>query len=75
MLVEHYATDKRFEEIAKYFPKLNAEPEKIDRYLEDETLYRLIKNDLAKRWPKTEETGRNSSGGSGITDAGREAVV
>lgn len=61
MLVEHYPTDKRFEEIATYFPKMNAGLEKIDRYLEDETLYRLIKNDLSKRWPKTEETGRNST--------------
>jgi IS5 family transposase len=61
MLVEHYPLDKRFEEIAKQFPKKDAGLEKIDRYLEDETLYRLIKNDLSKRWPKTEETGRNST--------------
>jgi IS5 family transposase len=61
MLVEHYPLDKRFEEIAKHFPKMKAELEKIDRYLEDETLYRLIKNDLSMRWPKTEETGRHST--------------
>jgi IS5 family transposase len=61
MLVEHYPLDKRFEEIAKPLPKMDAELEKIDQYLEDETLYRLIKNDLSKRWPKTEETGRNST--------------
>ncbi|HKY52719.1 MAG TPA: ISNCY family transposase [Anaerolineales bacterium] len=61
MLVEHYPLDKRFEEIARHFPKMDARLEKIDRYLEDETLYRLIKNDLSKRWPKTEETGRNST--------------
>jgi IS5 family transposase len=61
MLVEHYPLDKRFEEIAKHFPKMNAGLEKIDRYLEDETLYQLIRNDLSKRWPKTEETGRNST--------------
>jgi IS5 family transposase len=61
MLVEHYPLDKRFEEIAKHFPKMDAGLEKIDLYLEDETLYRLIKKDLAKRWPKTEETGRNST--------------
>src|SRR5512138_699159 len=61
MLVEHYPLDKRFEEIAKHFPKMEARLEKINRYLEDETLYRLIKNDLSKRWPKTEETGRNST--------------
>jgi len=61
MLVEHYATDKRFEEITKHFPKMDARLEKINRYLEDESLYRLIKKDLSKRWPKTEETGRNST--------------
>lgn len=61
MLVEHYSVDKRFEEIAGYFPKMNSELEKIDSYLEDEKLYWLIKNDLSKRWPKTQETGRNST--------------
>jgi IS5 family transposase len=61
MLVEHYETDKRFEEIAKHFPKMNAELEKIDRYLEDEKLYRLIRNDLSKRYPRTTETGRHST--------------
>lgn len=61
MLVEQYPTDKRFEEIAKHFPKMNAELEKIDRYLEDEKLYRMIRADLSKRYPKTTETGRNST--------------
>ena len=61
MLVEQYATDKRFEEIIKHFPKMDARLEKIERYLEDETLYRSIKNDFSKRWLKTEETGRNST--------------
>jgi IS5 family transposase len=61
MLVEHYPCDKRFEEIAKYFPKMDPELVKIDQYLEDEKLYRLIKADLSQRWPKTQETGRNST--------------
>lgn len=61
MLVEHYPLDKRFEEIAEYFPKMDAELVKIDQYLEDEKLYRLIKADLSKRWPKTQDTGRNST--------------
>ena len=61
MLREHYAVDKRFEEIAAYFPKMAPELVKIDAYLEDEKLYRLIKKDLAKRRPKTKETGRNST--------------
>jgi len=34
---------------------------KVDSYLRDEKLYRLIKKDLSKRWPKTKETGRNST--------------
>ncbi len=34
---------------------------KIDRYLEDEKLYRMIRADLSKRYPKTTETGRNST--------------
>jgi IS5 family transposase len=61
MLVEHYPTDKRFEELLRYFPELSAELKKIDTYLEDEKLYRLIRDDLAKRYPKTKETGRNST--------------
>lgn len=61
MLVEHYPVDKRFEEIAKYFPKMDVKLVKIDQYLEDEKLYRWIKADLSKRWPKTKETGRNST--------------
>jgi transposase, IS5 family len=61
MLVEHYPLDKHFEELARHFPAMDRELEKIDRYLEDEQLYRWIKADLSKRYPKTKETGRNST--------------
>jgi len=61
MLVEHYPTDKRFEDLLRYFPELSAELKKIDTYLEDEKLYRLIRDDLAKRYPKTKATGRHST--------------
>jgi IS5 family transposase len=61
MLVEHYPLDKQFEELAKYFPPMDPTLAKVDAYLEDEKLYRLIKKDLSKRWPKTTETGRNST--------------
>ena len=61
MLVEHYPLDKHFEEIAGYFPKMDPALVKIDQYLEDEKLYRWIKADLSRRWPKTRETGRNST--------------
>ena len=46
MLREHYATDKRFEEVLGYFPEMALELVKINAYLEDEKLYRLIKKDL-----------------------------
>jgi IS5 family transposase len=61
MLREHYPVDKRFEEILGYVPNRSPELEKIDSYLEDEKLYRLIKKDLSQRRPKTTQTGRNST--------------
>ena len=61
MLRERYPVDKLFEEIAAHFPKMDPILAKIDGHLEDEQLYRLIKADLAKRWPKNLETGRNST--------------
>lgn len=61
MLVEHYPLDKRFEELLGYVPELSLELKKIDGYLEDEKLYKMIWADLSKRYPKTRETGRNST--------------
>jgi IS5 family transposase len=61
MLVEQYLLDKRFEELVRHFPAMDRKLEKIDQYLEDEQLYRWIKADLSKRYPKTKETGRNST--------------
>ena len=61
MLREHYPLDKLFEEILGYVPDLSPEPVKMDSYLEDEKLYRLIKKDLSLRRPKTLQTGRNST--------------
>lgn len=61
MLREHYATDKLFEEVLGYVPEMVPELVKIDTYLEDEKLYRLIRKDLSQRYPKTCQTGRNST--------------
>jgi len=61
MLREHYPVDKLFEEVVGYVPDLSPELKKIDGYLEDEKLYRLIKKDLSQRRPKTTQTGRNST--------------
>lgn len=61
MLREHYPLDKRFEEIAAYFPEMDPALVKVDSYLGDEKLYQMIRKDLSKRHPKTKETGRNST--------------
>lgn len=61
MLREHYPVDKLFEAVLGYVPVLSPELEKIDGYLEDEKMYRLIKKDLSGRRPKTTQTGRNST--------------
>jgi IS5 family transposase len=61
MLREHYPNDKLFEEVLGYVPDLSPELGKIDGYLEDEKLYRLIKKDPSLRRPKTLQTGRNST--------------
>jgi len=61
MLREHYLVDKYFEEVLECVPELSPELEKINNYLGDEKLYRLIKKDLAQRRPKTTQTGRNST--------------
>ena len=61
MLREHYPVDKLFEEVLGYVPDLSPELVKINTYLEDEKLYRLIKKDLSQRRPKTLQTGRNST--------------
>jgi len=61
MLVEQYPTDKRFEDLLGYVPELSVGLKKIDEYLADEKLYRMIRTDLSKRYPKTKETGRNST--------------
>lgn len=61
MLVEQYAKDKLFWDILQRIPQMDPILAKIDGYLNDDGLFCLIRTDLAKRWPKTLETGRNST--------------
>jgi transposase, IS5 family len=61
MLQDRHPNDKVFEEVIRLIPKMDPILAKIDRYLEDENLVELIKTDLSKRYPKTMETGRNST--------------
>ncbi len=61
MLREHYPSDKLFEEILGYVPNFSPELEKIDSYLEDEKLYRLIRricHNAGRRQLKREGTQR-----------------
>jgi IS5 family transposase len=61
MLQDRYKTDKVFDSILKLTNEMDPVLAEIDRLLDDEELYQLIRGDLAKRFPKTEVTGRNST--------------
>jgi IS5 family transposase len=61
MLVDRYESDKLFERILKLTNEMDPVLAEIDQILEDDELYQLIRHDLAKRFPLTEQTGRNST--------------
>lgn len=61
MLQDRYGTDKLFDSILTLTNQMDPVLAQIDQLLDDEALYQLIRNDLAKRYPQTEQTGRNST--------------
>lgn len=61
MLQDRYETDKYFEYIRDQVIEIEPILAQIDVLLDDEELYQLIRNDFAKRYPKTEVTGRKST--------------
>ena len=61
MLQDRYEIDKLFDSILKLTNQMDPVLVTIDQLLDDEALYQLIRNDLAKRFPMTEQTGRNST--------------
>jgi transposase, IS5 family len=61
MLQDRYEIDKLFDSTLKLTNQMDPVLAEIDQLLEDEALYQLIRNDLAKRYPMTEQTGRNST--------------
>jgi IS5 family transposase len=61
MLQDRYKTDKFFEYISEQTIQMDPVLAQIDELLEDEALYQLIRSDFAKRYPKTEVTGRKST--------------
>ena len=61
MLQDRYENDKLFERILQLTHEMDPVLAQIDQLLDDDELYQLIRHDLAKRFPKTEVTGRNST--------------
>lgn len=62
MLRDKYQADANFwEVIQKLAIEMEPELAAIDRLLDDDGLYRLIRQDFSQRYPKTLDTGRDSS--------------
>jgi IS5 family transposase len=61
MLQDRFETDKLFADILKLTNTMDPVLAQIDQLLDDEELYQLIRQDLAQRYPHTEQTGRNST--------------
>jgi transposase, IS5 family len=61
MLRDRHAIDKVFEHILPLVPRMDPVLAKIDQILEDESLFRLIRDDLGRRYRWTWITGRNST--------------
>jgi len=61
MLQDRYETDKIFESILELTNEMDPVLAQIDVLLDDEELYQLMRNDFARRYPKTEVTGRKST--------------
>jgi len=61
MLLDKYEADNIFERIPGLTLQMSPELATIDRVLDDDELFCLIRQDLAQRYPKTEIAGRNST--------------
>lgn len=61
MLRDKYEIDKFFLDIQSLTSEMEPELAEIDKILEDEVIYQMVKGDLARRYPKTKQTGRKST--------------
>lgn len=61
MLRERYEIDKFFVEIQELASDMEPELAAIDKVLDDEVVYQIVKADLGQRYPKTQQTGRGST--------------
>ena len=58
MLRDEYEADKLFLDIVVRAGEMEPELVQIDRLLEDDELYQMLRGDLAQRYPHTRKTGR-----------------
>lgn len=61
MLRDRYEIDKFFVEIQEFTSEMEPELAAIDKVLDDEVIYRMVKADVSQRYPKTQQTGRGST--------------
>ena len=61
MLRERYAPYSLFDAVPRLALRFDPELAEVDRLLDDEPLFRLVRDDLARRYPRTTETGRLST--------------
>jgi len=61
MLRDKYEIDKFFIEIQGLTSEMEPELAQIDKVLDDEAIYQMVKADLSQRYPQTERTGRPST--------------
>lgn len=61
MLRDSYEIDKFFVDIQGLTSEMEPELAQIDKVLEDQDIYQIVKKDLLKRYPKTGQTGRPST--------------
>ncbi len=61
MLRDRYEIDKFFLEIQGFTSEMEPELAQIDKILDDEAIYQMVKSDLSQRYPKTKQTGRRST--------------
>ena len=61
MLRDKYEVDKFFLDIQGLTSEMEPELAQIDKVLDDEAMYQMVKSDLSQRYPKTQQTGRKST--------------
>ena len=61
MLRDSYEIDKFFLDIQGLASEMEPKLAQIDKVLDDEAIYQMVKSDLSQRYPKTCQTGRQST--------------